>query len=202
MNHMISSLRSIRSTIRNWWVLLLLGILFFGTGIWVLLEPAGAYITLAILFAVILLVSGLFQTFFSVINRSSVKGWGWMLFMGLLELVLGIYLVGNFAVTLVVLELFVGFWMMFRAIDLIFYFPKMKEMQIPYRGWVLALAILLLIFSFMILANPLFGAFYIVLWTSFSLMTAGITYILLAFRLRHINTRLDEVTEHVEGAGA
>ena len=202
MNQLITSLKSIRSTIRNWWVFLLLGILFTVTGVWVLFEPESAYITLALLFAVAMVVSGLFQTFFSIINRTSVKGWGWMLFMGILELVLGIYLLGNFHLTLVVLEFFVGFWMLFRSIDLMIFSSRMRELKIPYRGWVLILGILLMIFAFLILANPLFGAFYIIIWTSFSLLTAGFTYFFLAFRLRHINRRLEEFREKLPGDNA
>lgn len=115
-----------------------------------------------------------------------------MLFMGLLELVLGVYLLGNFQLTLVVLEVFVGFWMLFRAVDLILFSWKLKEGKVPQWGWLLALGILLLLLSFLILANPIFGAFYIILWTSFSFLTAGFTYIFLALKMRRVNRMLEK----------
>ncbi len=200
MESSLFPMKHIRSTIRHWWVHLLIGVLFVVVGIWVVREPAGAYLSLALLFAVSMLVSGSFQVVFSMVNRSSLRGWGWMLFMGLLELVLGVYLLGNFALTLVVLEVFVGFWMMFRAIDLILFAFKLKAEKVAHWGWLLVLGILLLIFSFFILANPIFGAFYIILWTSFSFLTAGFTYIFLSLKMRRVNKMLREEGSHDEAA--
>ena len=82
------------------------------------------------------------------------------------------------------LPYFAGFWLMFRSIAVIgrsFDLPTMKR---PERLWMLVLGIAGLVFSFMILYNPVLGAFTLLTWTALALMAIGLFYIFLGLHFR------------------
>jgi len=186
---MESSFKEIRKSIKNWWAFLLIGIVFVLMGFWVMSKPAEAYMALAILFAVTMLVGGILQIVISITNRESMKGWGWQLAMGVMELILGIILTFNMGLTLVTLPFVVGFWMLFRSIDIIGISTEMQTNKETGWGWYLASGILMMIFSWFIMFNPLLGGITVVLWTSFALILAGVSYITLGFKFRKVGKR-------------
>jgi uncharacterized membrane protein HdeD (DUF308 family) len=53
-------------------------------------------------------------------------------------------------------------------------------------GWLLALGILGLLFSFVLLWNPLLAGLTIVIWTGCAFITIGIFRIILSFKLKHL----------------
>ena len=131
------------TTIKNWWLFLVIGILMFIGGIWVVRTPVASYVTLAWLFGVLVLADGIFYIVFSLSNIRRLTGWGWYLAAGILELLIGIYLLMNPVILLTILPFVVGFWLLFRGITLISSSLELKGHSIPGWGWVLTLGILL-----------------------------------------------------------
>lgn len=66
--------KEIKETISYWWLFLLTGILLTGTGIWIFASPAEAYLSLSILFAVGIFVTGVLETLFAITARRSLTG--------------------------------------------------------------------------------------------------------------------------------
>ncbi|MBA3603039.1 MAG: HdeD family acid-resistance protein [Parachlamydiaceae bacterium] len=86
---------------------LLTALLYIVVGLMLLLNPAIGAITLTLLLAVFYTVSGLFKIVAAVFNRYA--QWGWMLFSGIVSLVLGLMIWAEWPISgLWVIGLFIG----------------------------------------------------------------------------------------------
>ncbi|MFT3750661.1 MAG: DUF308 domain-containing protein [Agriterribacter sp.] len=178
--------KNISASISYWWIFLLTGVLLVGVGIWVFLSPLAAYLSLSILFAAGMLITGCFEIAFAVSARKSLHGWSWTLAGGILDLIIGVYLLIYPSVSMSVLSLILGFWLLIRggsAIGLAF---EMKLYKAPDWSWLLVLGILIALFGIMVLAVPAFGVANIIVWTALSFIIAGIFRITLALRLKKL----------------
>ena len=130
MENLKSTLKEIRTDNKNWWVLLLLGIIFIGMGAFVFANPLESYVTLAVFFAASMLVSGIFQFWFAIANKDEISGWGWQLALGIIEFFIGIILIFNMGLTIAILPFYVGFWLLFRSFALIGFSFELKSYKI------------------------------------------------------------------------
>ena len=175
----------VRKVIRYWWIFIALGSLLILFGILVFNHPAATYANLTIFFEIAFLINGILELSFALGNYRSVHGWGWHLAGGIFDLMVGILLVSNPILAAVSLPLFAGFWLLFRSIAIIgrlFELPLDKHERVS----MLLLGLAGLVFSFMILYNPVLGAFTLVTWTSFALITIGLFYIFLGLHLKKL----------------
>jgi uncharacterized membrane protein HdeD (DUF308 family) len=176
--------KELKEAVKYWWLLLLTGLILVAVGIWVFKSPATAYLSLSILFGASILTIGFFETVFAISARKSLEGWGWTLASGLLDLVIGAYLLTYPAVTMVILPYVLGFWLLFRGFSAIGFSFDIKSYGDSNWGWFLLLAIGIIFFAIMILAVPAFGVANIIAWTGLSFIFAGVFRIILAFRLK------------------
>ncbi len=183
-------LSSAQSTVKHWWISLLVGILYIVAGIWVFKTPLSSYISLSILFSVFIFVSGIFQTIFSISNRNEISGWGWYLVGGIIDLIIGTLLMANPLMTMAILPFYVGFWLLFQGAMSIGLSFQFKSIGVSSWGGLLFLGILTLLFSFLLLANPIFAGFSIVYMTAMAFIMAGIFRIFLSFDLKKLKKGL------------
>ena len=61
----------ISSAVKNWWVSLLLGLLYILIAICLMFTPMASYVALSLLFSVAMFVSGTLEILFAVSNRYS-----------------------------------------------------------------------------------------------------------------------------------
>ncbi len=176
--------KEIKEAVKYWWLLLLTGLILVAVGIWVFASPATAYLSLSILFGASILTIGFFETVFAISARKSLEGWGWTLASGLLDIVIGSYLLTYPAVTMVILPFVLGFWLLFRGFSAIGFSFDVKAYDDSNWGWFLLFAIGIIFFALMILAVPAFGVANIIVWTGLSFIFAGLFRIILAFRLK------------------
>jgi uncharacterized membrane protein HdeD (DUF308 family) len=194
MNVITSDVDKIANKIKNWWIHLLFGAVFIILGFIILVNPVASYLALAVFFAVAMLINGLLQIIFAVTNRNRMQGWGWQLAVGIMELFLGIIIVGDIRLTLVTLPFFVGFWLMFRGTDMMGVAFFLRSAKTP--GWVLylILGIVLMIFSWFIILDPMIGGITIIIWTAISAFIAGISYIVIALKLKKMRDVITQIS--------
>ncbi|WP_432709173.1 HdeD family acid-resistance protein [Pedobacter sp.] len=171
---------------KYWWLMALAGLLFIGLGIWILATPVVSYLSLSLLFAFLMLLAGIFETVFSIGNHKTLQGWGWVLVGGLIDLFLGAYLLYYPALSMVVLPLIVGFWIMFRGFMAIGSSLELRSSGVKDWGWLMATGILIVLLSFILIANPVFAAINIVIWTGLALIITGIFRIMYSFQLKKL----------------
>ena len=96
--------------VKNWWVSLLLGLLYILIAICLMFTPLASYVALSVLFSVSMFVSGTLEILFAVTNKKNISSWGWYLASGIIDLILGIYLMANIGLSMAVLPFIVAFY--------------------------------------------------------------------------------------------
>lgn len=164
--------------LRYWWVFLLRGILFILTGIYMISSPVTSYVALGFFFGLVILITGVAELLHAYHGRRE-SNRGWHLMIGLIDIILGIILMGHISASVTILRIIIGIWFVFRGISL-FGFSGLLG-----RSWVLSLGgILTLIFGLLVLFNAAFGAMTIILWIAFAFILTGIFNILLSYRMK------------------
>jgi len=192
---MSNAISAITGTIKNWWVFLIIGILLLIGSYYMFSTPVESFIGLAGLFSALILVSGLFRIFFALTNKDDIENFGLYLAGGVLDVIVGFLLLKYPGITLVLFSLFIGFWLLFRGFNIISISFQVKKMEDSNWFWILLFGILVVIFAFMAIINPLIGASYLVITLALAIMFAGIANIFLALRLRKVKSTVQEVKE-------
>lgn len=157
---------------KYWWLSLILGIIFLGLGILTFIFPFTSYLTMSIIFGITILISGIFYIVMS--TTRSMKGRGWLIISGLIEIVLGILLTLWPGLTAAILPYVLGFWLMFKGFTLIGIGSDMSDIKGSGWGWTIAWALGIIVCAFIILIYPLvFGMEAVILWVGITLLVGG-----------------------------
>ena len=115
MENFSTLIENSKRAVRYWWLLLIIGIALFVVGILVFVYPTQSYLGMSLLFGWLMLISGILEVVLSSANKHFITGRGWMLAGGIIEIILGIILIFNVALSAATLPIFLGFWLMLRA---------------------------------------------------------------------------------------
>ncbi|MDR2919895.1 MAG: DUF308 domain-containing protein [Tannerella sp.] len=192
-----SFIEEIKSSVKNWWISLILGILFIGTALLLMFNPLESYGALVILFSICMFASGILEIAFSVSNKNVLSGWGWYLTSGIIDLLLGIFLVCYPGVTAVVLPFIIAFWIMFRGFAAIGFSIDLSRVGVKGWGWYLVFGILAILCSIAIIWQPAAGALASVYIVAFAFMFMGFFRIMLAFELRDLYKNSQELKDRL-----
>jgi uncharacterized membrane protein HdeD (DUF308 family) len=176
---------AIVSTLKHWYLPLIVGILFIVLGCYIFTVPLDAYVTLAYLFSISFIIAGLAEIYFAYGNKDILDGWGWYLTSGILTLLLGIYLVMNPSISAIVLPYVVGFAMLFRSFQGLGFALDLKKLGLSW-GTPAFISVLAILFSFLLIAQPLFTGLSLVVMTALAIIVVGIFSISLSLTLKKI----------------
>lgn len=180
--------KDIRRSVRYWWESLVVGLLAIILGIWSLVTPVSALAVFTVFFIVAFFASGIFDIAFAISNRRIMRGWGWVLTGGIIDIMLGLMLLRlPTPVVTIALVYFVGFWILLRSIWAIGSAAEFSTLGVAGWGWLLALAILSLIFAIIfIFSSPIFGGTVVVAFFAVAMIIYGVFRVDLAFQLRKV----------------
>ena len=195
---MSTVVNTIKNGIKNWWWFLIMGIMSLVAGAAIFAKPAESYITLSVLFSIIMASTGFSQIVFSISERRYLKNWGWTLVSGILDFALGTYLMIYPAITMATLPFIVGFYLLFRAIYLIGASIELSSIGIKGWGWLLTGRVELLALGFLTLYYPAVGAIGIVACSGYAFIVSGIFSIVLAFQLKSFKARIPHFENDLE----
>lgn len=177
---------SLNSAIKNWWLSIILGVLYIALAIWLFVNPLASYMALAIVFSIFMFVSGIFEIIFAVSNRARLTSWGWYLAGGIIDLLIGIMLLSSPGLSMAVLPFILAFWLMFRGFSGIGHAMDLKRFGSSSWGWYLAIAILAVLCSIGIIWVPAAGAFTFVFMVAYALILFGIFRIVVGVELKKL----------------
>ena len=169
-----------------WWLMLSAGILFILLGVWVLLSPVSSYLSLSLLFSCGMLFAGVFEVVFAIGNRKTLHGWGWTLAGGMIDFSLGAYLMYLPLLSMVIMPLIMGLWMLFRGCMAIGSSLELRAYGVLDWTWLMATGVLIILLSLLIIGHPLFTALNVVVWTAFAFILSGIFRIYLSLQLKKL----------------
>ena len=95
---------------KYWWALIITGILMIPCGLWLWFQPALGYEVLSLLLGWLLILFGIVQLIVSGNVKQKVRGWGWWLAGGIIDILIGFILVGNLSFSEAVLPFFLFFY--------------------------------------------------------------------------------------------
>lgn len=174
---------------RNWWLLLIRGILAVLFGLMAFAWPALTLVTLVLLYGAYAFVDGLTAIWVGISSRT----WGVLLF-GILGVIVGIFTFFYPGVTAVALLYLIAAWALVRGIFEIVTAIQLRK-EISYE-WALVISGLIgIIFGIVLLANPGAGALAMVVVIGAFALMFGVMMIVLAFRVRGLPKRLERLPQ-------
>lgn len=185
---MATFLKTVRNTVKYWYVPAIIGVLLIILGGYLFSIPEATYFSLVVLFSLSFLFSGILEIVFSIQNKDELEGWGWYLTSGIFSLLIGVALVAKPEVAATTLPFFIGFSLLFRSFQGLGFAFELKNYGVIKWGNLAILSILGIVFSFLLIANPIFTVISLVVMTALSFIFVGISAIVLAFQLKKLKT--------------
>jgi len=169
---------------RNWWALVLRGLLGIGLGVITFVWPGITLASLVILFGIYAFIDGVLAGIAAVRALERHERWGALLIEGIAGILTGIVAFVWSAITTVVLVFIVGAWAIVTGVFEIA--AAMKLRKHVSGEWLLAVTgIASVIFGALILFAPLVGALVLAIWIGAYAFVFGGLMIALGFRLRN-----------------
>lgn len=177
--------------VKHWWLMLIAGLLCLVMGVVVFVFPLESYMTLAILFGVLMLAVGALQLFVASTSGNYLTMRGYFVVGGVLDLILGIFLCLYPSVTLVALPLMMGLWMMYNSFVIIAFGGDMETFRLGGSGLVIVGGVLLLLLSILVLLNPFSaGIATVIVLAGVGLLVLGCLLCALSLKLKNIHIEL------------
>lgn len=166
---------------------MLAGILAIAAGICVFAFPIESYVTLGILFGVLMLITGATQLIMASTSGNYLMMRGYVIVGGVLDVILGIFLCIYPGISLIMLPILMGLWLMYHSFMTISLGGDMATFRISGNGMVIAGGILLLLLSIFVLVDPFSVGIVTVL------TVAGVGLILLGILMLSISVSLKNI---------
>ena len=170
---------------------MLAGIFCVALGISVFVFPMESYMALSILTGVIMLFVGASQLILASASGNYIAMRGYMMVGGVIDFLLGFFLLAYPGGAATLLPYMLGIWMMYHAFMTIAFGGDLETFRIKGFGWTIFGGVLLLILSLLILANPFSaGIAAIILLTGIGLILFGFLLCWMSVILRDVDKNI------------
>ena len=171
---------------RSWGWVLAAGIAWFLAGLVTLVWPGVTILALVIILGVFLLFAGATELGWSFAARHN-KGWGLLLFRGIVDVIAGVVVLAWPAATALVLALILGFWLLIYA-AMTLWFAYQQRGERPQTGHFVAKGVIAIVAAAITVAWPGVTILVIALVIGIALVLKGVVLMRLAFALRRTRT--------------
>lgn len=178
--------KKISSSNTSWIVFLIIGILCFITGVWVINEPLLAVMGIALCIGAFILISGISNLFIFLSDRY-IPNRLWFLIFSILEIICGGYLLFNPKISVEIFPIFIGVWMLFRGTAILSTSWMFRKEQLHGSEWLTLFGVLTIICGILALLSPIFAVTYVSIMMAICFLTCGIYSIYFALRVRKLN---------------
>ena len=155
--HYENLVRRASRVVKHWWLMGIVGLLCIIAGISVFIFPIQSYVALSVIFGALVLLVGAAQLIVASTSNNYLAMKGYWIVGGVLDILLGIFLCIYPNVTLMLLPVMMGIWMMYHSFMILAFGGDMENFGLKGSSSTVFGGILLLILSIMVLINP-FGA--------------------------------------------
>ncbi len=166
----------------NWWALAIRGVAAILLGLIAIFVPGAAMLSLALFFAAYLLVDGVFGVIAAVRAARADQRWGWLLFEGLLDILMGIVAFMFPVSAVLAFVLVTAAWALIKGA--LMTGAAFKLTREHGRWWLLLSGIISILFGIALVISPLIGAVVLTWWLGGYAIALGVLLLVFAFRLR------------------
>jgi uncharacterized membrane protein HdeD (DUF308 family) len=179
--------------VKHWWLTMVAGILAVAAGIAVFVFPLESYVTLSVLAGILMLIAGAAQLIVALTSGNYLTMRGYMIVGGLIDFLLGIFLCAYPGVTVALLPVMLGIWMMYQSFMMIAFGGDLDTFRISGSASVTIGGIVLLLLSILVLANPFSaGITTVIVISGLGLILLGILLCWLALKLKNIHLAFEK----------
>lgn len=174
--------------IRRWWLVLLTGLLSTVIGVIVLLNPTTSYFTFSLWLGIAVFVSGVFMLAVSLTSRNYFVRRGWVIAGSIADIIIGVILMFDIAMSEAVLPILFGAWILYRGAMILAQGIDLKGYNVRDAGWVIFGAVLMIAISIAVLWRPMsLGVEAVVLFIGIAFIVFGLSEISLSYRLYDVH---------------
>jgi uncharacterized membrane protein HdeD (DUF308 family) len=173
---------------RNWWLLLLRGVVSIIFGILAFTWPGVTVLALALLFGAYALADGVLSLIAAVSGGERPAPAWWLVLVGLLGIAAGVIAFLWPGITAFALVMVIGAWALTIGIFEIIGAIRLRH-EIDNEWWLIAAGVVSVLFGFAVLLSPGTGALAIVWAIAAYAILAGILKIAFSFRLKGLHDR-------------
>ncbi len=178
--------------VQHWWLMTIAGVLAMAAGIAVFAFPLESYVTLSVLFGVLMLLTGAAKLIAASTSSNFFMMRGYVIVGGVIDLLLGLFLCIYPGITIVILPIMMGLWIMYNSFMMIALAGDFDTFGIPGAGWMIGGAVVLLILSLIVLVDPFTaGIATVIVLAGVSLVIFGFLLCSLSFKLRNVHEYFD-----------
>lgn len=170
--------------IRHWWLFPLSGLVLIGLGIWIFTGQMIAYLSISLLFAIAILATGFMELTFVIFTKLASGFTRRALLGAFIDLFIGIYLWFYPLISLIVVPVALGLWLILRGILAIASAWHLRRQNQDGWMWLLICGALILLTGIILLADMIWGTEDIILHTGAGFLVAGLFRVYLGYRLR------------------
>lgn len=176
----------IASSCKAWWLYLILGILATVLGIALFGKFAFTFLLAEILVGIYFLISGIGGVITTIVDRKFIPLWGLKLVLHIIVIIAGVFMLTRPSFALSFIWFICAFGFLFDGIAMIVMSVGLKKVQAG--GWVVLLifGILIILASFAIMGNPLYGAVIVNISMALGALFYGINNIVFAFEVKKL----------------
>ena len=174
---------------RNWWALLLRGLVAIAFGVLTWTQPAISLAALVLLFGVYALVDGVLGVWTAISGRKDHEDWWVLLLWGLLGIGVGIMTLMAPGVTAFALLFYIAIWAVATGVLEIVAAVRLRKV-IKGEWWLVLGGLASIIFGVLLMAHPGAGALAVLWLIAAYAIIFGVLLVILAFRLRGFGKQL------------
>ena len=191
--HFENLTNKVARAVKHWWLMLIAGLLSITLGIVIFVFPLQSYVTLAILFGVLMLLVGAAQLIVGVTSGNYIAMRGYVIVGGVMDLILGIFLCVYPGISLVALPIIMGLWMLYNSFVIIAFGGDLETFRLGGSGMVIAGGVLLLLLSIIVLLNPFSaGVATVIVFAGIGLLVMGCLICMLALKLKRVDKDIEQ----------
>jgi uncharacterized membrane protein HdeD (DUF308 family) len=178
-----ASLGTARFFGRNWWVLLLRGLLAIVLGALVFTRPFWSLRAVMLAFGLYALIEGASDLFAAILGRRHRDDRWLLLLEGIIGIGVGVVTLRTPAVTAVLMVFFIAIWALATGVLRIVESVRLRR-EIQGEVWLALGGVASVIFALVVMMQPLAGAFVMVRMIGAFALILGTTEVMLAFKVR------------------
>jgi uncharacterized membrane protein HdeD (DUF308 family) len=170
---------------KNWWVVLLRGLLAIGFGVLTFTQTAITLAALVLFVGAFALIEGVMATIASIRVRRIDRDWWVLLMEGLFGLAIGLITFLNPAITVLALLFYIATWAMTLGVLRVVSAVRLRRV-IKGELWLILSGLLSILFGVLMMVFPGAGALALVAYIGAWGMVSGFALVLLSIRLRSL----------------
>jgi uncharacterized membrane protein HdeD (DUF308 family) len=186
---------------RNWWVLLIEGVIGIVFGLVAIFWPGATLAVVIWLFGLFVLLTGVVGIFAAIGAAGNGEPWGWRLTAALLGVLVGLLILRWPGVTAGILLLLIGIWAIVAGLGTIVA-AVADHAEIPHSWLYVLLGAVTVIFGVAMFVWPAAGLVTVVYLVAAFAIATGIIYCVLAFQVRSLPEHLQAVAQDSMPPGA